>query len=290
MKPAPFEYIAAESLEHALAVKARHGDEASFLAGGQSLIPAMNFRLAQPALLLDLKPLAALDYVRGEPGGALRIGALTLHRTLERHPLIARHQPLLHEAVPFVAHPQIRTRGTLGGNLAHADPASEYPAVMAALGARLKAQSVRGERWIGAADFFVGVFTTALAADELLVEVELPALPPRTGSCFLEESRRQGDYALMGVAASISLSESGECAGARLAFCSAGETPVSATGAASALVGRRLGAEDLRAAAAAAAAQLQPSGNVHASSGFRRHLAGVLARRALEKALARAGA
>jgi carbon-monoxide dehydrogenase medium subunit len=287
LKPAPFDYVAAQSVEHVLEVKARHGAEASFLAGGQSLIPAMNFRLAQPALLVDLKPLRALDYVRRGSDGALRIGALTVHRTLERDALIARFQPLLHETVPCVAHPQIRTRGTLGGNLAHADPASEYPAVMVALGARLRARSVRGERWIEARDFFVGVFTTSLQDDEMLVEVELPGLPPRTGTCFVEVARRQGDYAMMGAAAVIALDENGLCAQARLAFCSAGETPVSAR-ATSGLTGRRLSAEDLRATASAAAGEIRPSGNVHASGEFRRHLAAVMGRRALDAALARA--
>src|SRR5262245_43634177 len=193
MKPAPFRYVAAESLANALAVKAEHGDDARFLAGGQSLIPAMNFRLAQPAMLVDVNPLRDLDYVRAADDGALRIGALTRTRTLERHALVAERQPLLHEAVPHVAHPQIRNRGTFGGNLAHADPASELPAVLLTLGARLRAQSSRGERWIEAQDFFVGVFTTALRADEMLVEVELPVLPPRSGTCFMEVARRRGD-------------------------------------------------------------------------------------------------
>src|SRR3972149_1751426 len=168
MKPAPFRYVAAESIESALALKAEHGDDARFLAGGQSLIPAMNFRLAQPAVVVDINPLGELDFVRAAGAGGLRIGALTRHRTLERDALVAQRQPLVREAVPHVAHPQIRNRGTLGGNLAHADPASELPALMLALSARLRAQSARGERWIEAREFFRGVFTPALRADELL--------------------------------------------------------------------------------------------------------------------------
>ena len=205
MKPAPFKYIAARSLEHALAAKAEYGDEARFLAGGQSLVPAMNFRLAQPAVLIDINPLRELDYVRAGDDGALRIGALTRHRTLEREAIVARRAPLLAEAVPNVAHPQIRNRGTLGGNLAHADPASELPAVMLALGARLRARSVRGERWIAASDFFTGALTTALALDEMLVEVELPAPTPRSGQLLLggraptrrlrHDGRRRGGHA-----------------------------------------------------------------------------------------------
>ncbi|HSD55011.1 MAG TPA: xanthine dehydrogenase family protein subunit M [Burkholderiales bacterium] len=277
MKPAPFRYVAAESLEHALAVKAEQGEDAKFLAGGQSLVPAMNFRLAQPAMLIDLNPLRDLDYVRAGAGGALRVGALTRHRTIERDALVARHAPLLHEAAPHVAHPQIRNRGTLCGNLAHADPASEFPAVVLALGARLRAQSRRGERWLAAQDFFRGVFTTALALDEMLVEVEVPALPLRTGTCFLEVARRRGDYALMGVAAVVTLDANGKVAMARIALCNAGATPI------------LVAVNDPNAAAEEVRRAIDPPENVHATAAFRRHLAGVLARRALWTAGERAG-
>lgn len=275
MKPAPFRYVAAESLEHALAVKAEHGDDAKFLAGGQSLVPAMNFRLAQPALLIDLNGLRDLDYVRAD--GTLRIGALTRHRTVERDALVARHAPLLHEAAPHVAHPQIRNRGTLCGNLAHADPASEFPAVMLALEGRLRARSKRGERWIGADAFFKGVFTTALQPDELLLEVELPALPLRTGTCFLEVARRRGDYALVGVAAVVELDPAGKVAAARVALCNAGETPV------------LVAVDDIDGAPEQVRRVIDPPANVHATAAFRRHLAGVLTRRTLATALSRAG-
>jgi CO/xanthine dehydrogenase FAD-binding subunit len=289
MKPAPFKYVAAESIEAALAVKAEHGDEALFLAGGQSLIPAMNFRLAQPAMLVDINPLHNLDYVRVDDDGTVRIGALTRNRTLEREPLLAARQPLISEAVRQVAHPQIRNRGTLGGNLAHADPASELPAVVVALGGRLKARSARGERWIDAQQFFVGALRTALRADEMLVEVELPALPPRTGTCFLEVARRRGDYAMMGVAAVVTLDENGTCAQARLAYCNAGETPVDAAQAAQALIGQRIEERHVTDAAVRAQREIDAPGNVHASSAFQRHLAGVLTRRAVRSAVTRAG-
>ena len=288
MKPAPFRYVAAESLASALALKAQHGDDARFLAGGQSLIPAMNFRLAQPAMLVDVNPLRDLDYVRAAGDGGLRVGALTRTRALERDALLAERQPLVHEAVPHVAHPQIRNRGTLGGNLAHADPASELPAVLLALGARLRAQSSRGERWIEAQHFFVGVLTTALRADEMLVEVELPKLPPRTGTCFMEVARRRGDYAMMGVAAVVALADDGACTHAALGYCNAGATPVPGTAAARVLVGAHVGDAQIRAAAAAVERELDPPGNVHASKAFQRHLAGVLTRRALQTALVRA--
>ena len=288
MKPAPFRYVAAESLGQALTAKVAGGDEARFLAGGQSLVPAMNFRLARPAMLIDINPLSELDYVRAAGDGGLRIGALTRHRTLERHELVVKHAPLVAEAVRQVAHPQIRNRGTLGGNLAHADPASELPAVMLALGARFRARSARGERWIEAADFFRGPLTTALGPEEMLVEIALPALPPRSGTCFLEVARRRGDYALLGVAAVVTLGDDGTCTAAGLALCSAGATPVRATKAAAALVGGRAGEREIGDAAAAVAGEIDPPANVHATAAFRRHLAGVLTRRALQTAAARA--
>jgi aerobic carbon-monoxide dehydrogenase medium subunit len=286
MKPAPFKYVAARSADEALGLKAMHGDEAAFLAGGQSLIPAMNFRLARPAVLIDINPLVALDGIRAHDHGTLRIGALTRHRTVERDPVIARHQPLLHEVLPQIAHLQIRNRGTLGGNLAHADPASELPAVMLALDAKLRAQSIGGERWIEASGFFKAALTSALRADEMLVEIELPALPQRCGTCFLEVARRRGDFALIGVAAVIVISEAGICTQARLAYCGAGDTPVRVK-AARALVGGSITAEAIRSAAASAAHELDPPGNVHAGKDYQRHLAGVLTRRALVTALER---
>jgi aerobic carbon-monoxide dehydrogenase medium subunit len=287
MKPAPFRYVLAESLGHALDAKAAHRDEARFLAGGQSLVPAMNFRLAQPAVLVDLNRLDALAGVRAA-AGAVRLGAMTRNRAIERDAALARAQPLVTEAIAHVAHPQIRNRGTIGGNLAHADPASEMPAVMLALGARLRAVSKRGERWIAARDFFQGLFTTALAADELLAEVELPALPERTGTCFLEVARRHGDYPMMGVAAVVTLDATGRCTRASLAYCNAGDTARAAVSAAAALAGARIDDATARGAAATAKGEIEPRGNVHASVAYQRHLAEVLTRRALVTAAERA--
>lgn len=307
MKPAAFKYIAAQSLEHALTLKAEYGDEAKFLAGGQSLVPAMNLRVAQPGVLVDLNPITGLDFVglrineglRIEDWGLttipnpqsliLHIGAMTRYRTLERSAEIAAQCPLLHETMPHVAHPQIRNRGTLGGNLAHADPASELPAVMLVLNAQFKAQSVRGERWIAACDFFTTIFTTALAADEMLTEIAIP-LPTdsdagRTRTCFMEIARRRGDYAMMGVAASITLNAAGVCTNAKLGYLNAGDTPILATQAAQALIGQVIGDDHIRAAAAIAHDEIQPPGNIHASVAFQRHLAGVLTRRAIKEIL-----
>jgi CO/xanthine dehydrogenase FAD-binding subunit len=289
MKPAPLKYIPAHTLDQALAAKMEYGEDARFLAGGQSLVPAMNFRLAQPDVLIDINPLAELAGIVEQAGeGRVRIGALTRFRTLERDAIIARDLPLVAEALPEIAHPQIRNRGTLGGNLAHADPASEMPAVVLALGGRLRARSGKGERWIAAEDFFVSALTTALAADEMLIEIELPVAPPGTGVAFLELSRRRGDFALMGVAAVVGLAADGTCTHARLTYCGAGDKPVLARDAAQALIGRRMAASDLAQAAALAQNAIDPHGNVHASKEYQRHLAGVLTRRALRTAAERA--
>ena len=287
MKPPAFEYAAPESLDAALALMAQRGGDAKPLAGGQSLVPAMNFRVAQPALLVDLNGLPELDYVR-EADDELRIGAMTRQRRLERDPLIARLSPLLRETMPHVAHAQIRNRGTLGGSLAHADPAAELPVVTLALGARFRAQSVAGERWLPAEEFFQGMFSTALAPEELLVEVALPAMPPRSGWSFMEFARRHGDYALMGVAALVTLNEQGQCQQAHLVYLNAGDGPVSARQAAKLLHGHTPSTEAIDAAAALAAeTEIEPVGNVHASAAYQRHLARVLTRRALAQAVER---
>lgn len=289
MKPAPFDYLAPDSLDAALAILSERGSDAKLLAGGQSLVPAMNFRILQPALLVDLNRLPGLSFITRTDDGELRLGALNRQRALERDPLIARESPLLHETIPFVAHPQIRNRGTLGGNLAHADPAAELPVVMVALGARFRAQSANGERWISADDFFRGMFTTDLAPEEALVEVALPALPPRTGTCFMEIARRRGDYAMAGVAAVVTLDERGVCQKARLVYLNVGDGPVNARQAAGALEGSPPSQDTIDAAASMAAnKEIDPMGNLHASAAYQRHLARVLTRRALTTAFERA--
>jgi carbon-monoxide dehydrogenase medium subunit len=288
MKPAPFKYVAAQSLEHALALKAEHGEEARFLAGGQSLVPTLNFRMAQPAMLIDINPLDALAGIERVNGHALRIGALTRYRTLERSADIAAAVPLIAEALPYIAHPQIRNRGTLGGNLAHADPASELPAIVVALQGRLRARSTTGERWIAAGDFFLGPLTTRLAADEMLTEIELPARPPRSGFCFMEVARRRGDFAMAGVAIALTLDEQGCCATARGALCGTGDTPIDVSGALAPLCGAANENGAIEDSVASVREMIDPSGNVHASAEYQRHLAGVLIERGLRAALERA--
>ena len=289
MKPAPFDYEAPASLDAALDLLARHGGDAKILAGGQSLIPVMNFRLAEPALLIDINRVAELDFIRRDADGTLRIGALTRQRRLERDPLVAAAAPLLHEAVPFIAHPQIRNRGTFGGSLAHADPAAELPALAVALDARLRLRRQGGDRWVDAADFFAGLFTTTLEPEEILAEAAIPPAPSRTGWAFLEIARRHGDYAQAGVAARVTLDESGRCREARLVYLSAGDAPVQAREAARLLAGQELSEAAFSAAAEKASRdEIRPPGDVHSTPEFKRHLARVLTRRALRTAAERA--
>ncbi|MDX1436638.1 MAG: xanthine dehydrogenase family protein subunit M [Anaerolineales bacterium] len=290
MKPPVFDYIAPENLDHALHELQQAGWDAKLLAGGQSLVPMMNFRLVQPAVLIDLNPLEELSFIRSNGDGAVRIGAMTRLSRLEQDPLIEKHIPLLHEALPHVAHIQIRTRGTAGGSLAHADPAAELPVIALAADARMKLKGPDGERWLDAPDFFQGMFTTALGTDEILVELEIPPTPESTGWAFIEFARRPGDYALCGVAARITLDDAGVCSNARLVYLNAGDGPVTAFQAAASLVGQPYSKENAaEAARIAAETEIAPMGNVHASPEYQQHLAAVLTRRVLETAFHRAG-
>lgn len=288
MKPASFEYRAPDSIDQAVELLNEHGDTAKILAGGQSLVPAMNFRVVQPSMLIDLNRLKEMQYVREDE--CLHIGAMTRERTLEFDERIAKRSPLLHEAVPNIAHPQIRNRGTIGGSIVNADPAAELPVLMLALNARLKALSVAGERWIEAQDFFVGMFTTALEPNELLMEIEIPFPQARTGWSFMEVAPRAGDYALMGVAALVTLDESGNCQQSKLVYLNAGDGPMDAKEAAQSLVGKSVDEKLINAAAAQASEkEISPFGNIHASQEFQRHLAKVLTIKALKQAVERAG-
>jgi carbon-monoxide dehydrogenase medium subunit len=292
VKPAPFDYHAPHTLDEAVALLAQYGGDAKPLAGGQSLIPAMNFRLATPAVLVDLNAIAALSYVDGPTAegsrsevALLRIGAMTRHRELERNTLVARHAPLVTRTMPYIAHAAIRTRGTIGGSLAHADPAAELPAVALALDAVCTVSSNSETRVVAAADFFVGLFTTSLAPGELLTEIAVPLPPPKTGFAFQEYSRRHGDFALAGVAAAVTVDDSGRCSGARVALLAVGDRPMLATSAAAVLAGQLPSTEVLRAAADAAASRdIDPPSDIHASSRYRRQLVNVLTRRTLKEA------
>jgi carbon-monoxide dehydrogenase medium subunit len=284
MKPAPFRYAAPRSIDEAVALLGEHGGEARVLAGGQSLVPLMNMRLATPTALIDINRIPELAFVRPWNGG-IAIGAATRDSALERDAEAARRLPLLVEASANVGHQAIRNRSTVGGSIAHADPAAELPAALLALDAVAVARGPGGERSIPIADFFLGYLQTALAPDELLVELRVPGLPANTGSAFVEFARREGDYALAGVAAVLTLAADGTIAEARLALCAVGPTALRASAAEAALRGQRPGPAAWEAAAEAVrAAIVEPPSDIHGSGDYRRHLAGVLARRALAKA------
>jgi len=288
MKPAPFEYFRPRTLDEALSLLAEHGGDAKPLAGGQSLIPAMNFRLATPAVLVDLNGVGELDYIR-HSAGEIRIGGMTRQRHAERSAVVSDQAPLIGEAMPHIAHPAIRNRGTVGGSLAHADPAAELPAVMMALNARLAVTGKEGTREVAAHEFFTGLFSTSILPGELLTEIVIPARPARSGYAFEEISRRHGDFALAGVAAVVQVNGDGVCTGARIALLSVGDRALLAERAAAVLTGQRPSSELIRAAAAAAAASdIDPSSDIHASARYRRQLANVLTRRVLTRAFERA--
>jgi CO/xanthine dehydrogenase FAD-binding subunit len=275
-------------VDEAISVLAAEGYGAKPLAGGQSLIPAMNFRLAQPAVLVDL---GRLDELRGirEDGGGLYIGSMTRHSDIERSAIVRERAPLLSEALPWIAHPQIRNMGTLGGSLAHADPAAELPAVMLALDARLHLRGPGGDRTVDYCDFCTGFFSTALAPDELITGIEIPALASGTGTAFKEVSRRHGDFALVGVCAVLTRDADGSCTRVSVTLLSVGDGPVCASTAEDLLRRRTLTPEVVRDAAEAAATRdIDPPADIHASAAYRRQLTRVLTTRALETAARRA--
>jgi carbon-monoxide dehydrogenase medium subunit len=284
MKPAAFRYHAPQSLDEALALLAVHGDEGKLLAGGQSLVPAMNFRLARPAVLIDINRIAALDFLRGKDGW-LRIGALTRHVAFERQVTTGPLGDLLRRVVRDVAHLPIRVRGTFAGSLAHADPAAEWSLIAATLGATIVAQSSAGERVLAADSFFRTAFTTALRPDELITEVRLPLLGDAWRCGFMEFSRRKGDFALAMALAALRV-EGDLVVEARIGVGGAEHRPRRMGAAEQILLGASPGPEVLVEASAAAAAALEPTSDIHASAEYRRDLAQVMTRRALEAALA----
>jgi len=288
VKPPSFDYVAPRSLDEALANLAEHGDAARVLAGGQSLVPLLNMRLASPRVLVDINDVHELNGVSAWDGG-LAIGALVRQSTLELEPLVRERLPLLAECAALVGHPAIRHRGTLGGSLAHADPAAELPAAMLALEATFVARGPRGTRAIPAVDFFTGALTTSLAADELLTEVRVPGVPPGTGSAFVEMSRRAGDFAVCGAAALVTLNASGRVDRIRVALCGVGSGPLRAHEVEQALVGEVPSTQEIEAAVTPLADALDPPSDIHGSAAYRARLAVVITRRALVLAAQRAG-
>lgn len=289
MKPPPFDYSAPDTLEEALTLLGEIGDDARPLAGGQSLIPLLSLRLARPSHLIDLAAIGTLKSI-GFADEHLSIGAMVRERRAEGNDTVRRLAPLLAEALPLIGHPAIRSRGTIGGSLSHADPAAELPAVALLLEAELVAESrARGLRSIPAADFFTGFFTTALEPDEILTSVRIPAPHPGTGWAIDEVARRHGDFAMVGAAAMVRLDEStGRIRDARLALTGVSDTPVRLREAEQVLAGAAPTEEAFVSVAQQAAAQLSPPADVHGSPAYRRHVAGVLIRRTLTVATERA--
>lgn len=286
MKPARFDYHAPATVDEAVALLTRYGGEAKLLAGGQSLMPLMNFRLARPAALIDLNAIASLAYIR-EDDGQIRFGAMTRQRAIEFSPVVRRRLPLLAEATTLVGHLPIRTRGTIGGSLAHGDPSAEYPAILAALDGVVVARGPRGERTLRASELFQSYLTTSLGPDEILIEVRLPAMPDGAGFAFEEFSRRHGDFAIVGIAAMIF--SQGERYTARLVTAGAGPVPTRLRQAEEILERDGFSDAAIEAAARRAAELVEPDTDIHASAAYRRNLTRVLTGRALRRAVARMG-
>lgn len=288
MKPAPFDYAVSANVGDVVSLLNKHQDEAKIIAGGQSLVPLLSMRFARPSLLIDVNKIADLDYIR-EADGGLAIGALTRHRTVERSDLVRKRQPLLAAGVHNIGHPQIRNRGTIGGSIAHADPAAELPTLALALDAQMRLTGPNGTRSVAAKDFFVGLMTTALEPNEMLTEIRFPAWPERTGYALQEVARRHGDFAMAGSAVWMTLDGAGKCSAARVVLIGVGPMPLRATAAEQAVVGSKPSdAVFEQAGEKAKGSVTEAVSDVHGSSEFRQHLAGVLTRRALAEAATRA--
>jgi aerobic carbon-monoxide dehydrogenase medium subunit len=288
MKPAPFDYFSPTSVDEALALLARHGYGAKLLAGGQSLIPAMNFRLAQPSVLIDLNKIPNLSYIRASNGSVV-IGAMTRHSKIEHDPVVAERAPLLAQVGPNIAHPQIRNRGTFGGSMAHADPAAHWPVASLALGARFHLRKQGKERWVNGEDFFTGLYMTALEPAEMLLEIEVRAARPGWGCSYQQVARQHGAFPLAGVAVALSVDAAGRCQSVDMVYLGAGDRPMVAKKAAKVLIGQELTPESFRAAADAGARfDADPGNDIHASADYRKHLVRVLSEKALTEASSRA--
>ena len=287
MIPAPFDYHAPTSLDEALALLKTHGFEAKVLTGGQSLLPMMKLRLAEPSHIIDLNGIPGLNYIR-EENGQLLIGALAREADVEASSLVRRHLPILHDTGKHIADPQVRNLGTLGGNLAHGDPGNDHPATMIALGTSVVAAGPGGSRTIRVHDFFVGFFETALAEDEILTEIRIPLPPAGSGGAYLKLERKVGDYATVGVAAQVTLDGAGRCTRAGIGLTNVSHVPVHAADAEARLAGSALGEADIGAAAELAAAASEPSSDLRGSEEYKRAMVRVLTRRALRVAVDRA--
>lgn len=290
MKPAPFDYYAPTSVEEALERLAQLGYDGKIIAGGQSLIPTMNFRMAQPAALVDLNNISELFYLRPESGGGLAVGTMTRDSKLEFDPYVAKQFPLITEMMPHLAHAQIRNRGTFGGNVAHADPTGHVPPIVVALKAQLLLKRKGAKRWVDAENFFTGPFMNILEPGEMLVEIKIPALPPHTGTSYQQVARQHGAAALAAAVAVVTMDDKNRCKEARLVLLSVDIVPLIAREAAKILVGQTPTPELIHTAAETASTKdaTDPGVDIHASADYRRNLVKVLSDRALTAAFERA--
>ena len=286
MKPSAFEYFAPNTVKEAVGLLEKYEDEAKILAGGQSLVPIMNFRLGRPEVLVDINGIKDLDYIK-EEGEALFIGALTRERDLELSPLVKEKCPILAEAVSFIGHVPIRNRGTIGGSLVHADPSSELPTVICCLDGEMKVVGPSGERVLEPEEFFLTYLTTSLEPSEILVEVRIPTLPQNTAWSFVELSRRSGDFAIVGVATLLFMEDGGVCKEARIALGGVAPTPVRAEEAEELLSGQVITDELIKAAGEEAAEATETEPDYHASAEYRKDMARVFVQRGLREALSR---
>ena len=286
MKPAKFDYFAPSTVEEALDFLGRYGPDARVLAGGQSLMPLMNLRLVRPGVVIDINRIDALAGIEPSADGGLCVGALTRQRDLERSALVRQRFPVVAAAIPHIGHFQIRNRGTVGGSSAHADPAAEIPALCRALNAQFVVADADGERTVPAGEFFLGLLTTAVEPGQLLVSIQLPGLTGRWNWGFQEVSRRHGDFALAGAIALLRLDEQAVCLESRITMFGVGDAPVRATAAEEALVGRVVDSDARNDASRLVSESVDPGSDIHASAEYRKDVSGVMARRALEDAVA----
>lgn len=288
MIPPSFEYLRPKTVPEAIAMLQQHGDAAKILSGGQSLIPMMKLRLARPGCLIDINRIAGLSHIQ-EEGGYLKIGGLTREAELEASPLVAAKYPIILDTAHVIADPQVRNLATIGGNLAHGDPANDHPATMIALGAQIVARGPRGERIIPIEAFFLSLFSTALEPDEILTEVRIPISPPHSGGAYFKLERKVGDFATAAVAVQITLDDKGACQKAGIGLTNVGATPVKARKAEEFLRGKNLDDTNIGQAAKLAADQAEPSADLRGPVEYKRGLVKELAKRALRRAVERAG-
>lgn len=288
MIPAPFDYHRPTTLDEAIGLLSKHGDQAKLLSGGMTLLPTLKLRLGTFPHLVDLNRIPGLDGIR-EEGGQLRIGAMTRQAALERSELVRKKFPILADAVPLIADPLVRNRGTVGGNVANGDPANDQPAIMIALGATLVARGPKGERTIPAGKFYTGLYETALARDEILVEIRVPVPPAKSGGAYQKLKRKTGDFAVAAAAVQLTLDAKGALAACGIALTNAGPTPLECADAAKHLVGKTPDAKTIAEAAKLAAAKASPSPDYRGSVEYKKDMARVLAARAIQSALERAG-